>query len=1272
LKFAGLAILLVPGPVALAQRPLGIDVSDYQTSVTWSSVKAAGISFAWSKADEGGGGTQSTFAGNQVNGKAAGVYMGAYHYSHPELNTASTEATHFWTVAGPYIKGDGKTLMPMIDVEASAFNGNVGASSLSAWINQWVTAVSNSAYATGIIIRPMVYVSACNANHFDTTIRSTTYPWIADYNGADPQTSTPWTVCNSSSYEVWGSGVWTVWQYTSSGGISGVSSANVDHDVFNGTAAALVSTLVIGGAGNAATLASSSVPSGVLPGHAFTATITMNNSGGTAWTNSGATPYQLGSQSTQDNMTWGLNRVNLPASPISPGANATFTINATAPTTPGTYTFAWRMIQGTTAFGDTFSTTISVGVNNATVVSSSVPSSLSTGQTFTASITLKNNGGSIWTNTGANPYKLGSQTPQDNTIWGLSRVALPSSPINLSSNVTFSFTGTAPASGGTYTFAWKMLQEGVQWFGDTYTKSITVTVPGTSGGTWWRDSDITPTSFGNTWATSTDCGTYWYIYSHFSSCAARGYTMTFNPGFQWNGRGFIHMDWVNGGAKADTWVTMRYLNQTGSQSGSTSAWNDCAHTCSWQPALDLEAPDVYQYNGLYRAADEDTTATCGSVCGSAPSAGREIHMYGDKWVYLNDWVTFGGFSSGAGVSDLNWSPPFGESGIYVYGAVDTSHGNYFANNLYGGKAPYRVQTGDCGADTTPGSATYPNFLNFKGNAGANGNNNCDNCNGYAFAWVQAPSAAGPQWGVGSDDGNRIWLNGTMIADNNIARGMTWDQDRFLPVGMSAGWNRVLFKVHNGGGGFSGVVSLHSGADFHQVEPNLLMQPDRYGGFSLGPEQDDWYPQIVVNSIYGWASPTNATVLYGNNTTVAAIGSSTGQGPVPYWRTMQYQWGYGLGNQDANYADVSGTATATNWSHSVTGVTGHRRLYFFAVSQSGRTSFQNSGTIGGSRFQDAGNYGRYYDLYVDNVAPQNPSFSSATATGTTQINLAWPLPLDQGVNIGAGSTESAGGAGNQDAQNWYRAGGVGVQVYRNGEIVPGGAWSTATTLSDTSLTANTAYTYTLEARDNNGGVRGAWHNSTGPQGSNTVWTLSVAPAAGSATPNSSSPHAGDNVIWTAAGGFGPGLVQYYRYAWDTAPTHTWSGAEPQWSSGTITTVPATSGNWYLHVKGYNGADVENGTFDYSVAVVESNTATCSQTNVLMGISANVDGTFTLTFQGTPQAAYYVVANTNLFGGTWAPVSDSTNTVTDNNGLWQITVSNTALQQFYRSVALTPCP
>jgi hypothetical protein len=806
--------------------------------------------------------------------------------------------------------------------------------------------------------------------------------------------------------------------------------------------------------------------------------------------------------------------------------------------------------------------------NGAAVAGSSVPTSVLTGQSFAVTVTMNNNGTTTWTTGGG--YKLGSQSAQDNTTWGFSRVALPSST-SPGNNATFTFTATAPTTGGTYTFAWRMVQEGVQWFGDTFSTTITVVAPGTSlsGGTWWGNAYVA--GGGNFPVSYTDCGTYWYCWSHFSSCAARGYNATLNPGFQWNGRGFIHMDYVNCGKWGLTGDRIRYRNQDGGLPGTYTDWDSCAHTCSWQQFVDGETQDLYNWNGCYINADESWTTGCGSVCGTATTAVREMHMYGDKWVYLNDWIVFGGYSSSSVSDTANRSLPFAESGVYVYGAVDTTHGNYFVNNVYSGKTPYRVTTGDCGA------ASGANYLNFKGNAGANGNNNCDNCDAYAFAWVQTPAGAGPQWGVGSDDGVRIWQNGTLIHDNNAARGVTWDQDRILPTGMAAGWNRLLLKVHNGGGGFGGVISLHNGSDFRQVEPSVYMQPNRYTGFSVGSEQDSWYPTITVGTFSYAASPANAASYYTNSTTVSASGTSAGQGPVPYWRTMQYQWGYGMAG-DSNYADVSGNPTSANWSHTQTGVTGHRRFHWFAVSQSGRTSFQNSGSSGGWTWQDSGNYARYYDVYVDNVAPLSPSLSSATAASTNQINLAWAIPLDGGINIANSATEANSGITSGGA-NGYVRGDVGVRVYRNGAAVY--QWGAATEFNDTGLTPNTAYTYSIEARDNTSGTRGNWNNTTGPQGSTVAWTLSVAPGTGSVTPDNAILCPGNTVTWTAEGGFGLGTVAKYKYAWDQNASHTWTGAETDWSSGAIQTSPGAAGTWYLHVKGYNGANVENGTYAYSV-------------------------------------------------------------------------------------------
>ena len=95
---------------------------------------------------------------------------------------------------------------------------------------------------------------------------------------------------------------------------------------------------------------------------------------------------------------------------------------------------------------------------------------------------------------------------------------------------------------------------------------------------------------------------------------------------------------------------------------------------------------------------------------------------------------------------------------------------------------------------------------------------------------------------------------------------------------------------------------------------------------------------------------------------------------------------------------------------------------------------------------------------------------------------------------------------------------------------------------------------------------------------------------------------------------------------------------------------------------------------TVAQVVKLLVACSQTNVLVSVVDNADGTLTLTFVGTPQAEYYVLASPDAVAPmtSWSPVIGSTNAVTNVSGLWQVTVTNTTTQQFYRGTAVVPCP
>jgi RHS repeat-associated protein len=124
---------------------------------------------------------------------------------------------------------------------------------------------------------------------------------------------------------------------------------------------------------------------------------------------------------------------------------------------------------------------ISRQVSNAAFVSQSlqngqpIPTPMTAGQTYTVQVKMQNTGNSTWTSTAG--YKLGSQNPQDNNTWGVSRVALASATAP-GAIATFNFTITAPLSAGTYNLQWKMLQEGVQWFGAPSTNIVIgVSVP---------------------------------------------------------------------------------------------------------------------------------------------------------------------------------------------------------------------------------------------------------------------------------------------------------------------------------------------------------------------------------------------------------------------------------------------------------------------------------------------------------------------------------------------------------------------------------------------------------------------------------------------------------------------------------------------------------------------------------------------------------------------------------------------------------------------------
>ena len=241
---------------------------------------------------------------------------------------------------------------------------------------------------------------------------------------------------------------------------------------FFGDATAAQSITVLPSTITAAVPVSVNAPTTLVAGQRFAATVVMRNNGNVTWPLGGI--VGLVAQAPASNSVWGLSRIPL-AVAVAPGEQTTFTIVGTAPVIPGSYPFQWQMVwDGTGLFGDATPLQTITGTapvldpgtagNAAAFVSQSVPAVMQVGQTYPVSVTMRNVGTNTWT-PGAK-YRLASRNPSDNATWGLARAYL-SGPVVPGETAVFTFTAKAPAAAGSYSFQWRMVQEGFGFFGES-------------------------------------------------------------------------------------------------------------------------------------------------------------------------------------------------------------------------------------------------------------------------------------------------------------------------------------------------------------------------------------------------------------------------------------------------------------------------------------------------------------------------------------------------------------------------------------------------------------------------------------------------------------------------------------------------------------------------------------------------------------------------------------------------------------------------------------
>lgn len=117
--------------------------------------------------------------------------------------------------------------------------------------------------------------------------------------------------------------------------------------------------------------------------------------------------------------------------------------------------------------------------DSAEVVSAELPTSLACGAGFDARVVMRNTGRATWTR--AAGYKLGTVDDSDPLFTGDTRVLLPEGvSVPPGAEHAFTFRLEAPSMRGAYGTDWRMVREGVRWFGGIARREVDVrceTVP---------------------------------------------------------------------------------------------------------------------------------------------------------------------------------------------------------------------------------------------------------------------------------------------------------------------------------------------------------------------------------------------------------------------------------------------------------------------------------------------------------------------------------------------------------------------------------------------------------------------------------------------------------------------------------------------------------------------------------------------------------------------------------------------------------------------------
>lgn len=227
-------------------------------------------------------------------------------------------------------------------------------------------------------------------------------------------------------------------------------------------------------------LKSAEWPEAVLCGETFEVDVTMVNTTNTKWTESGF--HKLGPLKGEDEVFRpdGFKFKMPDGTEVPLRGEHTFTLELTAPDTPGTFETQWSMMMEGKPYGTPVVQSIDVYCDDAELGRALFPEEVACGAPFTAEVRMRNNGASTWTE--EEFYKLGpvlgteeAFRPDGHKFKMPNGTAVP-----VGEKYVFELDLTAPEDPGVYATKWSMMNSGSP-FGEEVARIIRVSCGSNKG-----------------------------------------------------------------------------------------------------------------------------------------------------------------------------------------------------------------------------------------------------------------------------------------------------------------------------------------------------------------------------------------------------------------------------------------------------------------------------------------------------------------------------------------------------------------------------------------------------------------------------------------------------------------------------------------------------------------------------------------------------------------------------------------------------------------------